>query len=674
MSTETEHYGLSTTPVETDKMFLEWRQEIDGETDSNMTKIDEILFSKADSSFIAEDYDNEHAYSEGEYAIFDGVLKKYNGTEWIIASIGADLSEASIKSSDAVAYTAQTGKTDTQKQVARDNIAAAGRTEVEPLINQWDEQWEIGGIDAATGINMASSTVFRGVSYIPVIPGANYYLNAPAGNNTYFRCYDAHKAYLGYNHGDINSVSGSRLIAIPSDTFFIRICHDGTTYNHDISINYPATYTGYYPAGLSKVEADRINNDTMLAMDGYISPVINGIGNYRSVNEYHKRIGRIDLGTLSYTYYAQTKVFMSTYADIKPTSDTLLTPNIIASGYVPKGYSYIVEHITEDKLIGLNNLANNVLRIRDLSYTDAAAFKAAMQGVYLYYELAAEDVRDIDGFEIIGGRSNRNLLDNPWFTVNQRNFSSWDNTYGTMSVDRWILSYSSEGVTASFANGVMTFQSKTGTGDGYIVQKFENPGDFVGKQYTLSVLMDDWSVKSGTITRTSGIQWAYDDGSLRIGFESGGTFAVAAVGTYVAKIRAAKLELGSVSTLANDFPPNYAEELAKCQRYFVRLEASGTASYFGLGMPTGATSTTHSLIVPISIPVTMRMKPTVTVSDPIVVLTGPSSKVLTDATVTVGAWTKSNIIPLTITHSEISSSNVYLLWKNSGYIDISADL
>lgn len=91
MSTETEHYGLSLTPVETDKMFLDWRQEIDGETDSNMTKIDSALFNKANRSVLAEDYDNSRVYQTGQYAYFDGVLKKYNGTEWVIASIGDDL-------------------------------------------------------------------------------------------------------------------------------------------------------------------------------------------------------------------------------------------------------------------------------------------------------------------------------------------------------------------------------------------------------------------------------------------------------------------------------------------------------------------------------------------------------------------------------------------------------
>ena len=36
-------------------------------------------------------------------------------------------------------------------------------------------------------------------------------------------------------------------------------------------------------------------------------------------------------------------------------------------------------------------------------------------------------------------------------------------------------------------------------------------------------------------------------------------------------IKAVKLELGTVSTLANETAPNYQQELAKCQSYFVRI-------------------------------------------------------------------------------------------------------
>lgn len=46
---ETANYGLYVTDDSTEK-FLDWREQMNGETDSNMTKIDAILADKADQS------------------------------------------------------------------------------------------------------------------------------------------------------------------------------------------------------------------------------------------------------------------------------------------------------------------------------------------------------------------------------------------------------------------------------------------------------------------------------------------------------------------------------------------------------------------------------------------------------------------------------------------------
>lgn len=46
---ETANYGLYVTDKDTDR-FIDWRKRINGETDSNMVKIDEALQGKADSS------------------------------------------------------------------------------------------------------------------------------------------------------------------------------------------------------------------------------------------------------------------------------------------------------------------------------------------------------------------------------------------------------------------------------------------------------------------------------------------------------------------------------------------------------------------------------------------------------------------------------------------------
>lgn len=83
------------------------------------------------------------------------------------------------------------------------------------------------------------------------------------------------------------------------------------------------------------------------------------------------------------------------------------------------------------------------------------------------------------------------------------------------------------------------------------------------------------------------------------------------------KVKAAKLELGTEQTLAHQDEngnwvlneiPNYAEELAKCQRYFVNLNP-GHGSYFTVGSGYVVSETVAEIVAPI--PTTMRAFPVV---------------------------------------------------------------
>lgn len=188
----------------------------------------------------------------------------------------------------------------------------------------------------------------------------------------------------------------------------------------------------------------------------------------------------------------------------------------------------------------------------------------------------------------IGASSNQNLLDNWYFIgggsqlgngkfpINQRGKTEYIhgiNISGAYSIDCWLY------VTVSNTEQTLSVQQDgIDLGGGYLVQRFENIEDFFGKAITFSVLTADGELYSGTNTilnLTSSTMFAGSPNSYPYiaynifwnGFEFG------CQGTIVA----AKLELGSVQTLAhqdadgnwvlNDPPPNYALELAKCQRY-----------------------------------------------------------------------------------------------------------
>lgn len=127
---------------------------------------------------------------------------------------------------------------------------------VSPLINQWDEQWEIGAIDADNGTKYALAGRIRSANYIPVKGGNTYYFHKTAYYaNVRVACYDASKNYIGRATGWLIP---NDTFTVPSGAAYILFVTEesSVTYHHDISINYPSTYTGYYPSALPKAKAE----------------------------------------------------------------------------------------------------------------------------------------------------------------------------------------------------------------------------------------------------------------------------------------------------------------------------------------------------------------------------------------------------------------------------------
>ena len=195
---------------------------------------------------------------------------------------------------------------------------------------------------------------------------------------------------------------------------------------------------------------------------------------------------------------------------------------------------------------------------------------------------AAADVGAVDGATGQGSAvriSNRNLLDNGDFRnpVNQRGQTSYTgNGYG---IDRWRVSTNNSTAAVSVGDGCIDFTSDaSGTYINFTstVEKVQ-PGN-----YTLSFLVDDHTKAQQIYVQGGASASVFDSNLLTLPFSVAETSAIAVgiqkkAASSTLKIYAAKLELGSVSTLAhqensvwvlNDPPPNYAEELAKCQRYY----------------------------------------------------------------------------------------------------------
>ena len=175
--------------------------------------------------------------------------------------------------------------------------------------------------------------------------------------------------------------------------------------------------------------------------------------------------------------------------------------------------------------------------------------------------------------------SNRNLLDNGDFRnpVNQRGQTSYTgNGYG---IDRWKVSTNNSTAAVSVGDGCIDFTSDaSGTYINFTsaVEKVQ-PGN-----YTLSFLVDDYTKAQQIFLQGKVSQMVFTSNLLTMTFSVAETSAIAVgiqkkAASSTLKIYAAKLEPGSVQTLAhqengvwvlNDPLPNYAEELAKCQRYY----------------------------------------------------------------------------------------------------------
>ena len=122
-------------------------------------------------------------------------------------------------------------------------------------VNVWDEEWEVGNLNLSTGANADSTTTIRSKNYIPILPQTAYYFMCGSVAHDVFRIcwYDSGKNFISStsSYSDTNVVKQS-----PANAYYIRFycANYGTTYNNDISINYPSTDTQYNQGQVSTTE------------------------------------------------------------------------------------------------------------------------------------------------------------------------------------------------------------------------------------------------------------------------------------------------------------------------------------------------------------------------------------------------------------------------------------
>lgn len=188
----------------------------------------------------------------------------------------------------------------------------------------------------------------------------------------------------------------------------------------------------------------------------------------------------------------------------------------------------------------------------------------------------------LDNWYFVGGGSQQG---GGQFPINQRGQTSYSNNW-EYTVDRWKKTGGSSALTVS-SSGL----SSTGA---VLIQIVNNVGDLLGKKLTISGLING-SLDSAVVNVPNSIpsSWtrlariSFGNSFISVDIDQGSSLQVL-LELYSSDVcTAAKLELGTTQTLAHQENgvwvlneiPNFADELAKCQRYYLANVGAVSTAY-----------------------------------------------------------------------------------------------
>ena len=244
---------------------------------------------------------------------------------------------------------------------------------VQTGFNVWDEEWEVGeynnnGVKANTGFGIRSK------NYIPVKPSINL---AFINSLTLYICeYDENKTFIQR----IYVTTGSPVKQVTSNTHYVTFntaSAYGTTYNNDISINYPSTDTAYhayngavYPITW-QTEAGTVYGGTVDAITGEL---IDTLGSYTCPSNVALTKNEIS-GQTTVRYYFDNK-----FTDCKTGElvSSLCSGLKLLDEYAPTAYS-------KDEV---GYYINGQRVYVKLNVSTVGEAQAILNGLVFHYELA----------------------------------------------------------------------------------------------------------------------------------------------------------------------------------------------------------------------------------------------------------------------------------------------
>ena len=273
------------------------------------------------------------------------------------------------------------------------NRPISGRTgaEIEQTgVNIWDEEWEVGSINESTGINASATDRIRSKNYISVLPNTNYYFAHPYSAKVYY--YDASKNFVAISP----AWAGQGVITTPNNCRYLRFVTAGaygTTYNNDISINYPATDTKHHPYTGNQISVNWEDEaGTVYGASMTLNPDRTGT--------LVVDMAEVDLGTIIWSLNQSGRHSASTsqIIGIKTVSNNEKI-NALCNVYTATSGNLLPNN---DMYFAMVNSSSITINDSILNGLPAEDFKAAMSGVQLVYELANPQTYQLTAEQVSG--------------------------------------------------------------------------------------------------------------------------------------------------------------------------------------------------------------------------------------------------------------------------------
>ena len=245
-------------------------------------------------------------------------------------------------------------------------------------VNVWDEEWESGRIDPSNGIPIISNNNIRSKNYISVLPNMVYYWHCTVNNVMCF--YDANETFISTTY-----LNANQSFTTPSNASYMKFyCASsyGTTYNHDISINYPSTDHDYHAY-------DGTSYTTALGRTVYggTLDVVSG--------ELVVDRAMVDAGSLNWVRYNSSNYY-TFYTDELASVIKKDPAAKIAMSSMYKSESQNGASTSADNYIWVNG--SGMLAVKDTTHLNmtASEYKAFVSGQQIVYELATPQTYQLD--------------------------------------------------------------------------------------------------------------------------------------------------------------------------------------------------------------------------------------------------------------------------------------